>query len=174
MRPIRSFGHGSRNAAIAGVRVAVVANDPYLAQNGGTGERQTMTYASRVLGIGLVAAAMCCTASFAQTASAPGSVATPRSALVPVVGRRVADAEGAVIGRIWDVLVNDRGAPEAAVVEYGGVLGVGRRRVAVAWSALRFPRGDVHQPVPLHLTSRQLGALPAYRYGAAHATIGQP
>lgn len=42
------------------------------------------------------------------------------------------------VGRIVDVLVDDQGQPRAAVVDLGGFLGIGNRRIAVVWRALHF------------------------------------
>jgi PRC-barrel domain len=56
-----------------------------------------------------------------------------------VLGIEVRSA-GKTIGRIVDLLARPDGAVEAAVIEYGGFLGVGSRKVALAWSHLRFER----------------------------------
>lgn len=47
---------------------------------------------------------------------------------------------GKTIGRIVDLLARQDGTVEAAVIEYGGFLGIGSRKVAVGWSHLRFER----------------------------------
>ena len=41
------------------------------------------------------------------------------------------------MGRIVDVIVNRSGQVRAAIIDFGGFLGVGSRKVAVEWSALR-------------------------------------
>ena len=43
------------------------------------------------------------------------------------------------MGRIVDVLVDRRGQVRAAIIDFGGFLGVGSRKIAVDWSALHFP-----------------------------------
>ena len=92
--------------------------------------------------------------------------------MTPVVGRHVRDPEGNDIGRIWDVLIDARGEPYAAVVDYGGVLGIGKRKVAVAWSALKFGMNSANDDVTLALTREQMGAIPDYQYAPGDATVG--
>ena len=43
------------------------------------------------------------------------------------------------MGRVVDVIVKRNGEVRAAVIDFGGFLGVGSRTIAVDWSALRFP-----------------------------------
>ena len=43
------------------------------------------------------------------------------------------------MGRIVDVLVVRSGQVRAAIIDFGGFLGVGSRKIAVDWSALHFP-----------------------------------
>lgn len=81
-----------------------------------------------------------------------------------VLGRPVQDGGGASGGRIVDVLVDENGQVRAAVVDVGGFLGVGQRRVVVAWRALQFtaPGG----PVRLVLAADAIKALPEFKPGA--------
>ena len=92
--------------------------------------------------------------------------------MTPVVGRHVRDPEDNDIGRIWDVLIDARGEPYAAVIDYGGVLGIGKRKVAVAWSALKFGMNSANDDVTLALTREQMGAIPDYQYAPGDATVG--
>src|SRR5271165_5776911 len=55
-----------------------------------------------------------------------------------VLGRGVVDSEGEDVGPLVDVLVDTSGHPIAGVIDVGGFLGVGKRRVAVAWRLLHF------------------------------------
>ena len=108
------------------------------------------------------------------TAALSGAAAAQDSvpALVPVIGRHVSESGGGDIGRIWDILFDAQGLPRAAIIEYGGMVGLGRRRVAVPWTALHIPPGEVHQPATLDLTQEQLGDLPEYHYGEADSETG--
>jgi hypothetical protein len=42
------------------------------------------------------------------------------------------------IGRVVDLLADRSGAVESAVVEFGGFLGIGMRKIAISWADLRF------------------------------------
>jgi len=106
-------------------------------------------------------------------ASAPNLENAVQGTLTPVVGRHVQDPEGSDVGRVWDVLVDAQGIPRAAVIEYGGALGFGKRKVAVAWSALKFGMSHSSDDVILALTRTQLGSVPDFKYGAGDATIGR-
>ena len=63
--------------------------------------------------------------------------AAPKSKLVSILGREVVNREGDG-GRVIDVLVDPEGRLGAVVVEFGGFMGIGSRKVAVDWGALRF------------------------------------
>jgi len=96
----------------------------------------------------------------------------PQGTLTPVVGRHVRDPEGNDVGRIWDVLIDSQGEPRAAVIDYGGVLGIGKRKVAVAWPALKFGMSNANDDVTLALTREQMGDIPDYHYAAGDSTVG--
>ena len=80
-----------------------------------------------------------------------------------ILGRQVRDPEGRPIGRIVDELVDDAGQPRAAIIDFGGFMGVGNRRVAVAWRALRFTTAVGRGTIELQMTQDQIKATPEYR-----------
>ena len=82
----------------------------------------------------------------------------------PILGREVLDLTGKPAGRIIDVLVDGMGGTRAAVVDFGGFLGIGQRRVAIAWRALHFQPAD--GGIVLVLTAAQIAAAPDYKAGA--------
>src|ERR1700749_3449274 len=85
-----------------------------------------------------------------RAADAPTAVQQlPTNTAEAILGRSVIDANGESIGRLIDVLVDANGVPEAAVIEFGGFMGVGNRKVAVHWSALRFNPGDAKRGILL-------------------------
>src|ERR1700733_9257164 len=55
-----------------------------------------------------------------------------------VLGRDVRSAANEDMGHIVDVIVDLTGRVRAAVIDFGGFLGVGSRRIVVDWNALRF------------------------------------
>jgi hypothetical protein len=83
-----------------------------------------------VLAAGLLAGAQ------AETPPAEEGAAS-KSRLVSILGREVTNREGDG-GRVIDVLVDLDGRSGAVVVEFGGFMGIGSRKVAVEWNALRF------------------------------------
>src|SRR6266699_6317766 len=56
------------------------------------------------------------------------------------LGKEVRSGTGENLGRIVDVLVDQDGQVRAAVIDFGGFLGVGRRKIVVDWRALHFAR----------------------------------
>jgi hypothetical protein len=70
------------------------------------------------------------------------------------------------MGRIVDVLVDHTGKVRAAVIDFGGFLGVGSRKIAVDWAALHFPPpGKPGTHIALEFTRDQVKAAPEYQDG---------
>jgi hypothetical protein len=77
------------------------------------------------------------------------------------------------MGRIVDVVVDRAGQVRAAVIDFGGFLGVGSRKIAVDWNALSFPPpGDKAGRVSLEFTRDQVKAAPGYQPGKAVIVLG--
>ncbi len=57
-----------------------------------------------------------------------------------ILGRDVRSSANEDMGRIVDVIVDRDGNVRAAVIDFGGFLGVGSRKIVVDWNALRFGR----------------------------------
>ena len=90
-----------------------------------------------------------------------------------ILGRDVRSAAGENMGRIVDVIVDRSGAVRAAVIDFGGFLGVGSRKIVVEWSALRF--GGVsskRDSITLELTKAQVSAAPEYKEDAPVIVLG--
>lgn len=84
-----------------------------------------------------------------------------KTAVFRALGQEIRGASGIVVAQLVNVLVEPDGTLRAAVLDYGGFLGVGKRRIAVAWSTLQF----TEKGVILTLTRDQLKAFPEYREG---------
>ncbi len=82
-----------------------------------------------------------------------------------VLGRQVRSATDENMGRIVDMLVDQSGQVRAAIIDFGGFLGVGSRKIAVDWKALRFPGGQQRNRVILEMTREQVRAAPEYQEG---------
>lgn len=81
-----------------------------------------------------------------------------------VLGKEVRSAANEDMGRIVDVVVDSAGQVRAAVIDFGGFLGVGSHKIAVDWNALHFPAaGDDQGLVTLELTRNQVKAAPEYK-----------
>jgi hypothetical protein len=70
------------------------------------------------------------------------------------------------MGRIADVLVDRAGEVRAAIIDFGGFLGVGSRKIAVDWKALHFPPpGEPGAKITLEFTRDQVKSAPEYLEG---------
>jgi hypothetical protein len=78
-----------------------------------------------------------------------------------VLGREIRTQEDDM-GRIIDLLADRNGQVQAAVIELGGFLGIGTRKIAVEWSALRFDASGKQPVVILEMNREQLRAAPEY------------
>jgi len=79
-----------------------------------------------------------------------------------ILGRDVFDQDDKDVGQLVDVLVDKDGRPVAGVVDVGGFLGVGTRRVAVAWHLLRFVHGTDGTRIVMDLTLDTAAGAPEY------------
>ena len=77
------------------------------------------------------------------------------------------------MGRIVDILVDGEGRVRAAIIDFGGFLGVGSRKIAVDWKALHFvPTAGKRYGVVLELTRDQVKAAPEYKEGKPTIVLG--
>jgi hypothetical protein len=98
---------------------------------------------------------------------APSAVTIlPNHEVEGILGREVRSSADENMGRIVDVLVVRSGQVRAAIIDFGGFLGVGSRKIAVDWSALHFPApAKPEAPIKLELNRDQVNAAPAYEEG---------
>ena len=88
-----------------------------------------------------------------------------------VLGRQVRSIAGEDMGRVVNVVVDQSGQVRAAIIDFGGFLGVGNRKIAVDWNALHFALGR-KDPIILDLTRDQVKAAPEYKDGRPLVLIG--
>lgn len=105
----------------------------------------------------LIRALTCLVVLAGPVAQAADGALRPR--LDSVLGRDVSTAPEGDGGRVIDVLVDGDGQVRAAVVEFGGFLGIGTRKIAVDWSAFRFSG----QAILVDISRDQLRAAPEYK-----------
>jgi len=116
----------------------------------------------------------------ATPAPAPKLPAPPPSVTViapkeahGVLGRDVRSPTDEDMGRIVDVLVDRTGTVRAAVIDFGGFLGVGSRKSGVDWNALHFGRvNNKSDSITLELTKAQVAAAPEYKEGTPIVVLG--
>jgi hypothetical protein len=79
---------------------------------------------------------------------------------MPILGQIVVGPDGKDIARLVDMLVDGNGQPVAAVLDFGGFMGVGSRKIAVHWSALHFEPAKATHRIILSLTADEIKAAP--------------
>jgi hypothetical protein len=89
-----------------------------------------------------------------------------------VLGAAVHSTTGEDMGHIVQILVDQGGAVRAAVIDFGGFLGVGSRKVVVDWGALHFAPENQAQQIILDLTRDQVKSAPEYRIGKPVVVLG--
>jgi hypothetical protein len=90
-----------------------------------------------------------------------------------VLGRDVRSPANEDMGRIVDVIVDRQGMVRAAMIDFGGFLGVGSRKIVVDWNALHFGRiADKGESITLELTKEQVMAAPEYKDGTPIVVLG--
>jgi hypothetical protein len=90
-----------------------------------------------------------------------------------ILGRDVRSPSSENMGRIADVIVDRAGQVRAAVIDFGGFLGVGTRKIVVEWSALHFWNvADKTASITLELNREQVRAAPEYKDDAPIVALG--
>src|ERR1700741_713840 len=70
--------------------------------------------------------------------SEPSTTIIDGKAVRGILGRTGQGGDGKEMGRVIDIVVDPVGKVRAAIIDFGGFLGVGSRKIAVNWSALHF------------------------------------
>src|SRR5882672_894509 len=90
-----------------------------------------------------------------------------------VLGRDVRSSADEDMGHIVDVIVDRAGTVRAAVIDFGGFLGVGSRKIVVDWNALHFGRvTNKSDSITLELTKDQVTAAPEYKEDTPIVVLG--
>ena len=128
-------------------------------------------------------AAFAADAPAGQPAPATPPAATPHppsnlEALDPdtamgILGEKVLGPAAENLGLVTNVLVDADGHPRAVVIDFGGFLGVGSRKIAVDWQLLSFKLVDAKPVIVLALGRDELQAAPEYKPPAKPGDITQ-
>jgi hypothetical protein len=90
-----------------------------------------------------------------------------------VLGRDVRSPANEDMGHIVDIIVDRTGTVRAAVIDFGGFLGVGSRKIGVDWNALHFGRiAENNDSITLELTKAQVAAAPEYKEDKPIVVLG--
>jgi hypothetical protein len=100
------------------------------------------------------------------------AVVVDGSAADTLLGKPVRSAKGEDLGRVVDVIVDRSGVVRAAVIDFGGFLGVGTRKIAVDWRVLHFPKSGAMDALIADLTKDQVRAAPAFKPGEPVVIMG--
>ena len=109
----------------------------------------------------------------ASVEEAPSVAVLDRPEATGILGREVLSAADENMGRVVDVIVDRSVRVRAAIIDFGGFLGVGTRKNAVEWNALHFPPpGQPNTKITLDLTRDQVKAAPEYQEGKPIVVLG--
>ena len=117
-------------------------------------------------------------------AKAPAPVAIPKNVFVRgqlpgqylakdrLIGAKVHNREGAIIGDIEDLIVGPNGQIQGVIMGTGGFLGAGEKRIGVLIGALQFGIKDGKQTVTLPSATKEvLGALEPFKRAEPKKTV---
>ena len=94
----------------------------------------------------------------------PAAILLDRQDVEGILGKEVRSNADENMGRIIDVVVDRTAQPRAAVIDFGGFLGVGSRKIAVDWNLLHFDTGnDGHSRITVELSADQVRSAPEYK-----------
>ena len=86
-----------------------------------------------------------------------------QTGLFRILGKEVRGASGEKMGMVVDVLFDRTGRPRAAIIDFGGFLGVGTRKIAIDWRTLRFDTAGQKETIVAVLDRDQIRAAPEYK-----------
>ena len=114
-----------------------------------------------------------------RAAAQPAAVPPPTVTVIEpveahgILGRKVRSAAAEDMGRLIDVIVDRSGRTRAAVIDFGGFLGVGSRKIVVDWRALQFwTLADKRDDITAELTRDQVRAAPEYKEDQPIVVLG--
>jgi hypothetical protein len=86
----------------------------------------------------------------------------PARQVMPLLGSKAQDLAGEDLGPVVDIVVDRGGRPRALVIDFGGFLGVGSRKIAIDWRLVHFRPENHDAPVLLHLDRAEVQAAPEF------------
>jgi len=101
------------------------------------------------------------------------AVVIDESAADTLLGKPVQSTNGDDMGRVIDVVVDRSGMVRAAIIDFGGFLGIGTREIAVDWRVLHFSKDGNMQTIVADLSRNQLRTAPVYKPGEPIIVVGR-
>ena len=98
--------------------------------------------------------------SRAQPTAASPAAGVPLQSVQALIGTNVVGTTGRDAGEVRNLLIDNQGRVRAAVVEWGGFLGIGSREAMVPIERIRLGQGN--ERAQLAMTREELEALPRY------------
>ena len=141
-----------------------------------------------ILSLAAAAAVAATIPSFAQTTPAPaakqivippgvyrkGQPVNQYSAKERLLGAKVVNKAGEPVGEIEDLMMlGGTNAIDTAIIGVGGVLGVGEKKIGVAFSKLEIATKDGKRTITLDTTKEILGVVQPYKYAEPPKTMVQ-
>ena len=128
----------------------------------------------KVLALAAAGALIASTAALAQQPSGQGSLMTSIPAnsrtMTDWYKQNVYDQNNQKLGEIMDLLVNQSGQIEAAMVGVGGFLGAGEKDVAVNFNAIKPTQKNDKTYLTLNTTKDALSNAPGFKYDRQSTT----
>ena len=79
-----------------------------------------------------------------------------------LLGQYVKNRQGETIGQIEDIIFSGKNDVEGVIIGVGGFLGVGEKRIGVAYEALSFTNKDGGSQISLNASKEQLAGVAAF------------
>ena len=89
-----------------------------------------------------------------------------------ILGKSVRSSADEDMGRIVDIIVSRDGQIHAAIIDFGGLLGIGTRKIAIDWRVLNFAPAGKPGAIILELTRNQVRLAPEYKRGEPIVVVG--
>ena len=86
----------------------------------------------------------------------------PGNQITGLLGRKAQGPKGEDMGLVVDIVVDKDGDPRALVIDFGGFLGVGSRKIAIDWRLVHFRPGNQDAPVQLMLSRVEVQDAPVF------------
>ncbi len=86
----------------------------------------------------------------------------PSNQVMGLLGKMAKDPKGEDMGMVVDIVVEKDGGPRALVIDFGGFLGVGSRKIAIDWRLVRFRPDNHDTPVLLNLSRADVQDAPVF------------